>query len=162
MALSNIGLINRSVSTGVAKTASAGAGGGFSFGAKAIIGGATLAMQLAEISSQKKQVAREAAFDRKVVIGNAKRDNDITELAAFRLLKTQTAQASSGGFSGKSGSTLAIKAQTENDKDRVLINRNEVLANQLTAINAQERAARKSLKFAKVKAVTGFATSLLG
>lgn len=165
MAISDNAKIHQSVRTGVANTpiSSGGRGGpGASKVGGVAIAGIGLALSLAELHAEGKRIAKQAAQSRKIAVSNTKRDNDITELAAFRLLSTQTAQASSGGFSGKSGSTLAIKTQTQNDKDRVLINRNEVLINQLTTINSQEKAAKKAVSFGKKKAVLSFASSILG
>jgi len=135
---------------------SIGPGAGFPALGFAKIGFAVIGTVLAlkELKSERKQIAQRAAFNRNVAIHNAKKDNEQTEISAFRLLSTQTAQATSGGFLLRSGSTLAILAQTENDKDARLIRRNEALANQLRLITLEEQAARKRNKFGVTKALT--------
>ena len=84
-------------------------------------------------------VHKQAQQNRVISRGNAKRDNQQTELSAFRLLKTQLAQSAAGGFSVQSGSTRSIFVQTENDKDTILINRNSVLINELKQIGLKEK-----------------------
>ena len=119
-------------------------------------------------------VHKQAQQNRVISRGNAKRDNQQTELSAFRLLKTQLAQSAAGGFSVQSGSTRSIFVQTENDKDTILINRNSVLINELKQIGLKEKSdvfnirqaqaaaarARKRSRFGRVLSVVQSVVSI--
>ena len=148
-------------------SASLPTGGGIPAGA--IIKGLQLGLQafslfntLGALADQKAGIVAKAAFNRKIARENAAQDIFKIEITAFRTLKRITAQASSGGFSGASQSTLAIKNQQQNDSDRLEIQVNKNLLNTLTEIQRIESEERRRNRGLKTKAITGFATSILG
>ena len=147
--ISGGGLSGQTIVTAFAKAAK--------FGLQAF----SFANTLSSISDFKKGAIANFNRMRTVVRERAEFDTERTEIAAFRLLKRQTAQASAGGFAGGSASTLSIQNRTEVEKDRRVTQINKELDDALAEIQKQESEARIKARGLKTKAITGFATSIL-
>jgi hypothetical protein len=122
----------------------------------------SFANELSAISDYKKTQAQGFAQARRVVRERAAFDTERIEIASFRLLKRQTAQASAGGFATGSGSSLAIFNRTEIDKDRATTQVNKSLDDALAEIQRQESEVRRRARGLKTKAIINFASSTLG
>lgn len=149
-AVANPGLPVQSIVQGIAKAAEVG------------LQAYSFVNTLSAISDMKSGIRSNATRSREIVREKAQFQTETTELAAFRTLRTQTAQASAGGFAGASQSTLALQNRVETDKDRVLTQINKSLDDSLAEIQRQESAALKRARGLKTKAIVGFATSMLG
>jgi len=122
----------------------------------------SFANTLSSISDFKAGATANFARMRTVVRERAEFDSERIEIASFRLLKRQTAQASAGGFATGSGSTLAIQNRTETDKDRAVTQVNKQLDSALAEIQKQESEVRLKARGLKTKAIVSFASSILG
>jgi hypothetical protein len=167
--ISNVGTFGRNLSgSSISSSGIGNPGGGGAGAAQAArkigqIGIATFDLfnTLSALKDQKNGIRGQSAFNRRVAQENAAEDIFKIELTSFRVLSKQTAQASSGGFSGGSASTLAIKNQTQNDTDRVVIQVNKNLQNTMREIQRAESEALQRNRGLKTKAFTSFATSIL-
>ena len=130
-------------------------------GARLALMGFDLAQSLSAASDYKKAAIAQANQAR--IIAN---ENNQDELRQIRIFQNRTdskirAQASAGGFSGASASTLKIRNQQAHDALLLKIASNKTLDRTLMEIQRQESAARKAARGMKTKAITGAISSTL-
>ncbi len=165
------GVANQVAGAGIQSGAvsASGIGGGSSMsalstGSKAIrlgLMGFDLAQSLSAASDYKTAAIAQANQAR--IIAN---ENNQDELRQIRIFQNRTdskirAQASAGGFSGASASTLKIRNQQAHDALLLKIASNKTLDRTLMEIQRQESAARKAARGMKTKAITGAISSTL-
>ena len=139
-------------------------GGGQGNGSKGIrlgLAAFQLYNSLEAIGDFKAAAREQAAASRKIAREDNLAEVEQIELSHSRISSRIRAQASAGGFSGGSQSTLKIQNQQQSDANRLEVRSNVKLDRTLAEIQRRESAARKAARGMKTKAITGFVSNSL-